>query len=77
MPYNTFEPRNSRVEQSVRQREPYHFQRDRQFFNNQPRPPQPGVQPNRLPKPAGLGITNKEYYEGVFQNYLRRRKGGG
>jgi len=75
MPYEAMQPRNSRVEQTTRQREPYHFQRDRQFLNKQPRPPQAGVQPNRLPRPTGWGMTTREYFEGVFQDYLRRRKG--
>lgn len=62
---------------SLRQREPYHFQRDRQIGNKQPRAPQPGLQPNKLPPVQGWGGGTMEYWGGVFNDYLRRRKSGG
>ena len=55
---------------------PYKFQRDRQIFNKQPRPPQPNTsQPNQLPKPQGWGMSTQDYWREVFSDYLRRRKG--
>ena len=58
---------------SLRQREPYHFQRDRQLFNKQPRPSQAAYQPNQLPPVQGWGGDTKSYYNEVFSEYLRRR----
>ena len=59
---------------SLREREPYHFQRNRQLGNKQPRPPQAGYQPNQLPSPQGWGGTTAGYWSEVFSDYLRRRK---
>lgn len=59
---------------SLRQREPYHFQRNRQILNKQPRPPQPAYQPNQLPPPQGWGGDTNSYWSEVFSGYLRRRK---
>ena len=60
----------------LRLREPYHFQRDRQIGNKQPRAPQPGIQPNRLPPIQGWGGDTMGYWNDQFDDYLRRRKGG-
>lgn len=62
---------------SLRQREPYHFQRDRQIGNKQPRAPQPGIQPNRLPPVTGWGGSTTDYWDTVFSDFQRRRKSGG
>ena len=45
----------SAAERALRQTEPYHFQRDRQLLNKQPRPPQPAYQPNQKPPTIGWG----------------------
>ena len=62
--------------QSLRAKEPYHFQRDRQILNKQPRPPQPGYQPNQLPPVQGWGGSTRAYWNDVFSDYERQRKGG-
>ena len=58
----------------TREQEPYHYQRDRQLGNKQPRPPQAGIQPNRLPPIQGWGLTTEAYWRAVFDDYLRRRR---
>lgn len=58
----------------LRQREPYHFQRNRQIGNKQPRPPQPGLQPNRQLSIQGWGGGTQAYWDEVFKAYLKRRK---
>ena len=62
---------------SLRQSEPYHFQRDRRQLSDYPRPAQPNTsQPNQLPAPAGWGMGTGEYWNLVFKEYLNRRKAG-
>lgn len=54
---------------------PYRFERLRHRLGEFPRPAQPNKsQPNQLPPPKGWGMSTVEYYEGVFQDYLKRRK---
>ncbi len=60
-------------ERLVHQREPYHYQRDRQLGNKQPRPPQPAYQPNQLPPLQGWGGDTFSYWNEVFDTYLKRR----
>ena len=60
----------------LRDQEPYHYQRNRQIMNKQPRPPQPGYQPNQLPLAQGWGGDTRTYWNGVFSSYQRRRQGG-
>ena len=63
---------------TLRQREPYHFQRDRQIGNKQPRAPQAGIQPNQIPPLTGWGMgTTVDYWNEVSSNFQRRRKSGG
>ena len=52
---------------------PYKWQRDRQFGNKYPRPAQPSIQPNQKAPVVGWGISNQDYWQKVFQEYLRRR----
>ena len=74
MPFEeTKKPRDYRMARLTRESEPYHFQRDRQLFNEQPRPPQPGIQPNEKLRPAGWGMPTQEYWSQIFQDYLRKR----
>jgi len=62
-------------ERILRQEEPYHFQRDRQIDNAQPRPSQPNTfQPNQAPMLMGWGMSTQQYYNTVFENYLNRKK---
>ena len=53
---------------------PYKYQRDRQLFNKEPRPPQAGYQPNQKPAPLGWGLSTSDYWQEVFREYLRRRR---
>ena len=73
MPDNVSNPRDYRMAELTRANEPYHFQRDRQLFNKQPRPPQPGIQPNRLSAPVGWGMSSFDYWRGISK-HMRRDK---
>ena len=73
MPDKAFNPRDSRMAELTRMSEPYHFQRDRQIGNKQPRPPQPAVQPNRLSPPVGWGVSSFDYWRGLSK-YMRREQ---
>jgi len=59
----------------LRQTEPYHYQRDRQLFNKQPRAPQAGIQPNQK-MTVGWGGSMGDYYKQLFQDYMKKRLGG-
>ncbi len=60
---------------TVRSIEPYHFQRDRQIFNKQPRPSQPNIsQPNQKPAPTIWGGSMRDYWNAVSDDYFKRRK---
>lgn len=60
----------------VERQSPYHFQRDRQLGNKQPRPPQAAIQPNQKPPLQGFGqMTTSVYWNEVFQDYLKKRRG--
>ncbi|MBA7710509.1 hypothetical protein ES703_119452 [subsurface metagenome] len=53
---------------------PYHYQRDRQLFNKQPRPAQANTsQPNQKSAPVGWGMSTESYWSEVFKDYLRRK----
>ena len=55
---------------------PYRFQRDRQRLNSQPRPSQPNTrQPNQKYRSAAWGMTTVDYWDSVFDDYLKRRRG--
>ena len=54
-------------------RGPYDYQRLRHRLGEYPRPAQPGIQPNRKAPVVGWGISNQDYWQKVFQEYLRRR----
>jgi len=69
------EPRDYPAAQLTREREPYHFQRDRQLFNKQPRPAQANIsQPNQKGPLVGWGLSTREYWQSVFDGYLSRKK---
>jgi len=53
---------------------PYKYQRDRQIGNKQPRPPQPAYQPNKKPRVEGWGLSPNDYWQKVFEAYLRDRR---
>lgn len=68
-------PRDSAAAQMTRKMEPYHFQRDRQLFNKQPRPAQPNIsQPNQVSSRVGWGMSTQAYWQGVFDDYLKRKR---
>lgn len=68
-------PRDYAAAQLVRQREPYHYQRNRQSLNRQPRPSQANTnQPNQKIGLAGWGLSTRQYWQDVFNNYLNRLK---
>lgn len=68
-------PRDSFAERLVRQSEPYHWQRNRQRLNAQPRPSQPNTnQPNQINRIVGWG--QGDYWGEVFKAYLKRRQTG-
>lgn len=53
---------NSQHARLLRQTEPYAFQRRFvQIGSNQPRPPQPAIQPNQLRRPSGWVHYVKDY----------------
>ena len=54
---------------------PYKFQRLRHKLGEYPRTSQPNTsQPNQKPAPVGWGLNPQEYWQNVFQDYLRRKK---
>lgn len=64
-------------ERLLHQTDPYAFQRKRHRLGEYPRPAQPNIsQPNQLPKPQGWGLSTSEYWNEVFNDYLKRRKTG-
>lgn len=65
-------PRDYKAARLTRMTEPYHYQRDRQILNKQPRPPQPGVQPNQK-RTIGWGMSTTEYWDSVMKDYLGRK----
>jgi len=72
MPDKALNPRDYRMAELTRGTEPYHFQRERgQLLNKQPRPPQPAIQPNRLPRLNGWGMSSFDYWRD-FSKYMRR-----
>ena len=74
MPDKALNPRDYRMAELTRGNEPYHFQRQRgQLLNEQPRPPQPAIQPNRKPRPIGWGINSLDYWRS-FSTYMRRKQ---
>lgn len=53
---------------------PYRFQRDRARLGRYPRPAQPNInQPNQKPVASGWGQGSKEYWQKIFENYLKRK----
>jgi len=69
-------PRNYPEAQSLRQTEPYSFQRRRDSLHSSyPRPVQANTnQPNAKGKITGWGLSTRDYWQGVFQGYLRRKQ---
>ena len=58
----------------LRQQEPYHYERVRQH-SNYPRPAQANIsQPNQVSLQGWAGMSTRGYWNGVFRDYLRRRK---
>ena len=76
MPAEVLNPRDYRMARLTRGEEPYHFQRNRQLLNKQPRPPQPAIQPNRKPRVIGWGMSSMDYWQGIAVDYLRRKNNG-
>ena len=75
MNFDIEHPRSYPAAQATRDTEPYHFQRDRQLYNKQPRPAQANTsQPNQLGKPVGWGLSTQDYWQEVFDDYLRRKR---
>ena len=67
-----FVTQNERIQDTS----PYHYQRDRQLFNKQPRPAQANTsQPNQKSAPVGWGLSTPDYWGSVFEDYLRRKRG--
>jgi len=59
----------------VQSQSPYHFQRNRQLFNKQPRPAQANTsQPNQISSRVGWGMSTQDYWQGVFIDYLKRKR---
>jgi len=57
---------------SLRQREPYAFQRSRNTIHSSyPRAPQPAIQPNRLPRLNGWGMATLDYWKNLSQRKMR------
>ena len=68
-------PRDYAAAQLTRAREPYAHQRDRQLFNRQPRPAQANTsQPNQKGLSVGWGLNTWDYWQSVFDDYLKRKK---
>jgi len=75
MPDFVEQPRDYAAAQVTRATEPYHYQRDRQYFNRQPRPSQPNIsQPNQKNAVVGWGMSSQDYWQGVFKNYISRKR---
>ena len=64
-------PRQSIGARMVRMREPYHFQRQRQPYNQTPRPAQPGPQPNQKSTVESIQ-AKRDYWDGVLKAYQAR-----
>jgi len=74
MPDRVEQPRDYAAAQITRATEPYHFQRDRQTFNKQPRPAQANTsQPNARSAPVGWGLSTNAYWQSVMSDYLKRK----
>ena len=70
-------PRSYPTAQMTRDTEPYAHQRDRQIFNKQPRPAQANTsQPNQKITRSGWGLSTPAYWQGVFEDYMRRKNNG-
>jgi len=52
---------------------PYKYQRLRHRLGEYPRPPQPGIQPNRKPPIIGWGISTGDYWNEISKEYFRKR----
>ena len=66
-------PRDFTSAKSLRQREPYHFQRQRAAIHSAfPRPAQPNTnQPNAITRPRAT--KQRDYWEEVSKQYMQRR----
>ena len=61
------------INERVQDTSPYHFQRDRQLFNKQPRPPQANTsQPNQKSSFTDWGQSTEAYWNGIFDDYIKR-----
>lgn len=55
--------------------DPYSFQRDRGRLNSYPRASQPNTnQPNQKYKKPVWGMTTRDYWQSVFNDYTKRRR---
>lgn len=66
-------PRDYPEADQLRQTEPYHFQRSRDSSHSAyPRPAQANTsQPNQKGTPTGWGLSTGDYWQGVFDDYLK------
>ena len=66
---------NPEAQEKLREREPYSFQRSRNAKHwAGSRPSQPNTnQPNAKPPASGWQRSSEEYWQEVWDNYLRRR----
>ena len=76
MPDFVANPRDSQAAQLTRITEPYAFQRHRDAMHSSyPRPAQPNTsQPNQIFSRAGWGMSTQDYWQGVFDDYLKRKR---
>ena len=71
--YEAQRPRNYPGAVSLRQTEPYHFQRHRDSMHSSyPRPPQSAIQPNRLPRLTGWGMGTIDYWRNLSDRMRKR-----
>lgn len=71
-----FGARSSFEEKNLRKTEPYASQRRRAGLHSSfPRPAQANTsQPNAKPPMVGWGMSTAEYWQGQFEDYLKRRR---
>ena len=72
---NFTQPSQYSMARLTRQKEPYHYQRDRQRLNKAPRPAQPNTnQPNQVYSKPAWGISSMDYWNNVFQDYIKKNR---
>lgn len=76
MPDFVENPRDYPEAQLLRKTEPYAFQRRRDAMHSSyPRPAQANTsQPNQISSRTGWGMSTQAYWQGVFEDYLKRKR---